>query len=110
MNVNIVNINEKERSKKMAKITWKKVPSMLGWNKLKTLRLEKKLTQVQVSAYSDVAVATIWMIEAGYDERVTKETKRKLCVFFECDISDLFPVEMIGDITREEHFKELEKG
>lgn len=91
----------------MQKINWdlKNVGERIVWNKLKTLRLQKKMTQVQVSAYSGVAVATIWMLENGYDKTAAKKTKQRLATFFKCDISDLFPVEMIGNQTCEEYLK-----
>ena len=91
----------------MQKINWdlKNVGKRIVWNKVKTLRLEKKLTQVQLSAYSGVAIATIWMIENGYDKTTSKRTKQRLATYFECNVSDLFPVEMIGNQTREEYLK-----
>lgn len=91
----------------MSKINWdlKNVGARIAWNKVKTLRLEKKLTQVQLSAYSGVAIATIWMIENGYDKTTSKRTKQRLATFFKCNVSDLFPVEMIGNQTREEYIK-----
>lgn len=93
----------------MAKIKWKIPAPMLVWNKLKALRLEKRLTQVQLSTYSGVAVATIWMVEQGYDKTATEKTKRRLATYFGCDISDLFPVQMIGDKTLAQHLKESQK-
>lgn len=91
----------------MPKINWdlKHIGERIVWNKIKTLRLEKKLTQVQVSAYSGVAIATIWMIENGYDKTTSKRTKQRLASFFQCDVSDLFPVVMIGNQIREEYLK-----
>ncbi len=93
----------------MSKIRWKKTAPLIVWNKIKSLRIEKKLTQVQVSAFADVSVATIWMIEQGYDKTTSKKTKQRLATFFNCDIEDIFPCEMIGNQTREEYLKGLQK-
>ncbi len=95
----------------MQKINWdlQNVGKRISWNKLKTLRLEKKLTQVQLSAYSGVAVATIWMLENGYDKTASEKTKQRLATYFECNVSDLFPVAMIGNQTREEYLKGMTK-
>lgn len=95
----------------MSKINWdlKNVGSRIAWNKLKTLRLEKKLTQVQLSVHSGVAVATIWMVESGFDRATSEGTKRKLATFFKCNISDLFPAAMIGSRPRDEYLEGMAK-
>jgi len=90
----------------MSKITWKATPSMIAWNKLSTLRRERGLTQLQVAASSGVSIATLWFIEQGFDKKTSLKTKQKLAIFFKCDVDDLFPVEMIGNITLEQHLKE----
>ncbi len=93
----------------MSQIKWKKVPDLLVWNKIKSLRKERKLKQIEVAIGSDISPATIWMLEQGYERRTTDETKQKLADFFKCDIDDIFPVEMVGNKSREEHLKEVKK-
>ena len=93
----------------MAKITWKQVPSMIGWNRLRNLREEKRLTQLQLAANAGISIAKLWMLEQGYDGKTTNQTKRKIVKFFGCDISDLFPTQMIGNITLEQYLKESQK-
>lgn len=89
----------------MAKIKWNKVPKMIYWNKLKTLRKARGLSQSEVAVNAGVSITTIYNLELGYEERTTDKTKKKLAKFFECDIDDIFPCEMIGNQTREECLK-----
>jgi len=93
----------------MAKIKWEKVPDQLLWNKIKSLRLERKLKQIQVAVGADITLATLWALEQGYEKKTTDRTKRKLAKFFKCDVNDIFPAEMIGDKTLEQHLKESQK-
>lgn len=88
---------------------WRSPGPMVVWNKLKRLRIESDLTQTQVSAFTSVAVSTIWAIENGYDRRTTNKTKKSLADFFQVNVEDLFPVEMIGYRTRDEYLKGLKK-
>ncbi|MBA7496148.1 hypothetical protein ES702_06746 [subsurface metagenome] len=85
----------------MAKIKWDKVPDRIIWNRIKSLRKSMGLNQTQLAVGVGVSVPTIWMLEQGYDERTTKETKQKFADFFKCDIDDLFPVEMVGNKPKE---------
>ncbi|MBA7614660.1 hypothetical protein ES703_21929 [subsurface metagenome] len=89
----------------MAKINWEKVPDFLIWNKVKTLRLERKFKQIKVAAGADISISTLWMIESGYEKKVTDETKKKLAKFFKCDVDDIFPAEMIGNKPFQEYIK-----
>lgn len=93
----------------MAKIKWKKVPDMLVWNRIKSLRKEEGLNQAQVAVGSGISIGTLYMIEQGYEEKTTEETKRKLAKFFKCDVEDIFPAQMVGNITKEEYEKEKKK-
>ncbi len=93
----------------MAKIKWKKVPDMLGWNRIKSLRKEEHLNQAQVAVGAGISIATLYMIEQGYEEKTTEETKRKLAKFFECDVEDIFPAQMVGNITQKEYEKKNKK-
>jgi len=89
----------------MAKIKFDNAPDFLVWNKIKSLRKEKQLTQPQVAVGAGIAIATLWMIESGYDAKTTQETKQKLANFFKCAVSDIFPSKMIGNITEQEFLK-----
>ncbi len=79
------------------KIKWNPVPDMIGWNKLKALRKDRDLTQLQVAAGAGVSIACLYYLEAGFESRVREKTKKKLARFFEADVDDIFPVEMIGN-------------
>jgi transcriptional regulator with XRE-family HTH domain len=92
----------------MAKIKWASVPTVIRWNKLKALRKERRLSQPQVAVGAGLAISTIYFLELGYEERTTEETRQKLASFFECDVDDLFPVDMIGDVPREEYLKSFQ--
>lgn len=81
----------------MTKITWKKAPSNIGWNRVKSLRKKHGLRQAEVAQGADICITTLWLIESGFDKKTTKETKQKLANFFECDIEDIFPAEMVGN-------------
>jgi len=85
------------------KIKWdlKNIPSRMVWNRVKSLRENMKLSQIQVATGAGISVTTIWMIEQGFDEKTTEMTKQKIADFFKCDILDIFPSEMIGSKPRE---------
>ena len=85
----------------MAKIRWQKAPDRLIWNKVKSLRKKKKLKQAQVAVGADISITTLWMIESGFEKKTSDETKQKLADFFDCNIEDIFPAEMIGNEPRE---------
>jgi len=89
----------------MAQLKWEKAPNRLVWNKVKSLRKKKKLKQAQVAVGADISITTLWMVEQGYEKKTSDETKQKLADFFECDVSDIFPAEMIGNKSREEYIK-----
>ena len=89
----------------MAKLKWRRAPDRLFWNKIRALRKEKKLKQVQVAVGADISITTLWMIEQGYEKKTSSETKQKLADFFDCDVDDIFPAEMIGNKPREEYIK-----
>jgi len=93
----------------MQKIKWDPAPDFLVWNRIKSLRKKRGLNQVQVAAGADISINTLWMIEQGYDKRTTDETKQKIADFFKCDVSDIFPAEMIGNKSKEEILKSKQK-
>jgi len=90
----------------MTKIKWVKTADFLIWNRLECLRKNMNLNQTQVSAGSGVSLGTIYHLEAGFDERTSIQTKKRLARFFKCDISDIFPVEMKGNEVLKKEKKE----
>ena len=94
----------------MVKLHWDPAPEGMRWNKLKSLRKKKNLTQPEVAVGADVAITTIYFLEAGFEERTGEDVKKKLAEFFRVDIDDLFPCEMIGNTPREKFLANLKKG
>jgi DNA-binding XRE family transcriptional regulator len=94
----------------MAKIKWDQAPEPIRWNKLKALRKVKGLSQPQVAVGAGVSITSVYYLELGYEERTTAKTKEKLAKFFECDVEDIFPCEMIGNEPREKFLDEIRKG
>lgn len=88
------------------KIKWDPVPDQLVWNKVKSLRRQRGLKQIDVAAGSGTTITTVWNIEQGYERRVSDQIKQKLADFFECDIDDIFPCEMVGNQSLNEMLKE----
>ena len=91
------------------KIKWAKAPDAMRWNKIKSLRKERKLSQPQLAVGAGLSISTIYFLELGYEERTTEETRQKLATFFDCDVNDLFPVDMIGNRPRSECLAEFKK-
>ena len=87
----------------MAKIKWSETLGFLGWNRVKSIRRLGKLSQAEVAEGSRISIATLYNIEHGYEKTTTQETKEKLAQFFKCDVEDIFPAQMIGNITEEEY-------
>jgi transcriptional regulator with XRE-family HTH domain len=78
----------------------KKIPDFVIWNRLKAMRLGRGLSQTQVAASAGVSIATLWMLESGFDKKATAKTKRKLAKFYGVQVGDLFPVEVRGEGLR----------
>jgi DNA-binding XRE family transcriptional regulator len=95
---------------KMPKIRWEPAPAFVGWNRVKSLRKIKGLSQTEVAAGSDISIATLYNLEHGYEQTTTPETKKKLARFFECEVDDIFPAQMIGNKPREKFLEEIKKG
>jgi len=91
------------------KINWQYAPEMIRWNRLRCLRKEKGFSVTMVAAGAGISPATVSYIEHGFDSRVTEDTKNKIARFFEVDIDDIFPVEMLGGRPVEEILAEKEK-
>ena len=80
----------------MAKITWTAPPGRVIWNRPKSLRKDRSLTQLQVSAGADISLATLYRIEQGHAENIHGDIRRKLAAFFCCDVDDLWPTQFFG--------------
>lgn len=76
----------------------KKTPDFIVWNRLKVLRHSRELTQIEVAAGAGISLTTLWYLEQGFDKKATQETKEKLAKFFDVKMSDIFPVEVTGNL------------
>jgi|GEM_PF-1963699 len=85
----------------MAKIKWQPVPDMIGWNRLKSLRENRGVSQPQLAVGANVAVTTIYFLENGFEERIGEAVKKRIADFFEVDVEDIFPAQMVGDEPRD---------
>jgi len=92
------------------KIQWEKAPDFLGWNKIRSLRKAKGLTQAKFAVGCGLCIATVYSLEQGHDERTSDEIKQKIADFFECDIDDLFPCQWIGNEPQAEFLRKVVKG
>ena len=59
-------------------------------NRLRETREGLGLRQVDVAKLSGVGLTTIWLIENGYDSRVSQKTKKKICSGLKLKEKDLF--------------------
>ena len=94
---------------RMAMVKWDPVPDMIGWNRLKSLRKERGLSQPEVAVGAGVSITQIYFLELGYDNRTTAKTKQKVAGFFDVDVDDLFPCEMIGNVPRDVFIEKAKK-
>jgi len=104
----------------MGKIKWdlKNVGSRMVWNRLKTLRKEKNLTQLEVAKGTGLSLTWIAYAEKGFDDNISDHAKQKIADFFQADVDDIFPTEMIGNQPKKGKVKriqfftepEIEKG
>ena len=95
-------------SRQLKKIlTWdvSDVPPFVEWNRLKSLRKNRRLNIAQFCEKLKISTATYFYLEAGVDTG-SEKLKKKVADFFGCEISDVFPVLMIGSITKEEWQKD----
>jgi len=60
-------------------------------NKLKKLRQKLGLRQVDVATLCGVGITTIWLIENGFEQRVSQKTKQKIARGFKLKVQELFP-------------------
>ena len=84
----------------MAKVKWNPAPGCVGWNKVKALRRAQGLSQAQLAVGAGVSMTTVYNVEMGYEDRLTDRVKSGIAKFFDCDVDDLFPCEMIGNEPR----------
>jgi len=92
------------------RISWEKVPGQVGWNKIRSLRKAKGLSQAQIAVGAGVSLTTVFYLELGYEARTSEEIKKKLAEFFDCDVDDIFPCEMLGNEPREKYLDKIKKG
>jgi transcriptional regulator with XRE-family HTH domain len=94
----------------MAKLKWDSMPKSLGWNKLKSLRKSQGLSQQQVAVGAGCSLSSVYFIEMGYEQRTTEGLRKKLADYFQVDVDDLFPAEMIGNEPREKVLRKIKQG
>lgn len=87
-------------------LTWdvSGVPPFVEWNRLKSLRKNRRLNIAQFCEKLKISTATYFYLESGVDTGSVK-LKQRVADFFSCEVSDIFPVEMIGSITKEEYLR-----
>lgn len=59
-------------------------------NRLRVLRAERRITQMDAAAKSKIGVTRFWRIENGYAEP-TPEERERLAKLFKVSESDVFP-------------------
>ena len=59
-------------------------------NKLKKMRLDRGLRQVDLAVMSNVGATTIWLIEQGFEKRASEKTKRKIASALKVSVKDIF--------------------
>lgn len=60
-------------------------------NKLREKREELSLRQVDVAKLTGVGLTTIWLLENGYDRRVSQKTKKKIAQGLKLKVQEVFP-------------------
>lgn len=98
---------KKSSKKTPAKFSWdlSKVPPFVVWNRIKSLRVSLGLTQLEVAAGAKISVATVVSLEAGFDVQTLEDTKSKLARYFDVPVEEIFPVSMVGRITKNEYLE-----
>ena len=87
-------------------ITWdlSGIPSFCEWNRLKSARKNRRLNIAQFCEKLKISTATYFYLETGVDTGSVK-LKQRVADFFGCQISDIFTVQMVFSITKEEYLK-----
>lgn len=77
-------------------ILWEEVPSFVVWNRVKALRKARKMNRYQLSIESGVSTPYLQQIEAGADNGVSEEYKKKIADALKVAVKDVFPVRVQG--------------
>jgi transcriptional regulator with XRE-family HTH domain len=83
------------------KLNLDKIPPFLRWNRLRAMREARGLSLNELAVYAGVSASLVWMLEKGYSQ-ASQPVKKRLAKFLQVKIDDLFPLEMIGEITLEQ--------
>ena len=59
-------------------------------NRIKKLRLEKGLRQIDVAKKANVSLTWIWAIEQGFNNHISKDIKRKVAQSLGSTVERLF--------------------
>lgn len=70
-----------------------KIKREVKMNRIKEVREERGLRQLDVAKMCGIGVSTLWLIEQGYDQQVSEKTKRKIAAGLGSKIELLFPEE-----------------
>jgi len=79
----------------MAKIKWERAPESIIWNKIKSLRKERGIKQVELAIGTGLSVTWIQLAEQG--NRISDDAQRKIAAFFDVEVDDIFPAQMQGN-------------
>ena len=60
-------------------------------NKLKQIRQNMGLRQIDLAKRAGVGLTTIWYLENGYDDRASQKTKKKIAQGLKLKIQEVFP-------------------
>lgn len=60
-------------------------------NKIKNLRESQGLRQIDLAMKARVSLSTLWLLEAGYDERASQKIKSKVAAGLGIKVRDVFP-------------------
>lgn len=60
-------------------------------NKVKQIRIEKGLRQLDLAKKADISLPWLWALENSFQQRISKEVKGRVAVALGCKYEDLFP-------------------
>ena len=93
----------------MERTYWPSVGPTERWNRLRVLRRFSGLSQVALAAGSGVSLPTISDLERGGGRGHNLSTLKKIASFFNREVEDIFPAEMLGDQPLDVYLENLTK-
>lgn len=58
---------------------------------LRKIREASGLRQIDVAKMSGIGLTTVWLIENGYENRVSQKTKEKIATALKMKVREIFP-------------------